>query len=55
MVILVLLPTGCILVILKENIGEGARQRDEEGQSKLTELSSMPKVWRAERKAPSRK
>ena len=28
---------------------------DEEGESKLTELSSTPKVQKAERKAPSRK
>ena len=48
-------------MIIKENVGEGVRQRDEEttmdreGESELTELSSMPKVHRAERKAPSRK
>jgi len=47
-------------LIFKENIGEGARQRDEETtthddrESELTELSSMPKAQRA-RKAPSRK
>src|SRR5882724_1416380 len=54
-------PTGRGPLIFKENIGEGVRQRDEEtttdddGESKLTELLSMPKVRRAERKAPSRK
>ena len=53
MVIPVSLPTGHRPLIIKENVGKGARQRDEE--SELTELSSMPKVWRAERKAPSRK
>jgi len=59
-VILVQSPTVCGPLIFKENIGEGARQRDEETtadddeESKLTELSSMPKVWR-ERKAPLRK
>ena len=52
-------PTGHGPLILKENVGEGARQRDEEttadseGESKLTKLL-MPQVWRA-RKAPSRK
>jgi len=61
MVIHVLSPTGCRLLIIKENIGKGARQRDEEttmyaeGESELTELLSMPKVQRAEKKAPSRK
>jgi len=61
MVIPVLSPTGHGLLILKENVGEGVRQRDKEtttdgeGESELTKLLSMPKVWRAERKAPSRK
>ena len=42
MVIPVQLPTGCGPLILKENVGEGARQRDKEttadgeGESKLT-------------------
>ena len=46
---------------MKENVSKGVRQRDEEttmdgeGESELTELLSMFKVWRAERKAPSRK
>ena len=54
-------PTGCRPLILKENVGEGVRQMDKEttmdgeGESELTELSSMPKVRWAERKAPSRK
>ena len=58
MVIPVFSPTGHGLLIIKENVGEGARQRyeettvDGEGESELTELSSLPKVWRAERKAP---
>ena len=61
MVIPVLSPTGHRPVIIKKNIGEGARQRDEEttadseGESELTELLIMPKVWREEKKAPSRK
>jgi len=61
MVILVFSPTSCGPLIIKENVGEGVRQRDEEttmdgeGESELTELLSMFKVWRAERKAPSRK
>jgi len=61
MVIPVLSPTGHRLVIINENVGKGVRQRDEEttmdgeGESELTELSIMPKVWRAEKKAPSRK
>jgi len=61
MVIPVLFPTGCRPLIVKENIGEGVRQRDEEttadreGESELTKLLSMPKFWRAEKKAPSRK
>ena len=61
MVIPVLSPTDHGLVIVKENIGEGERQRDKEttadseGESELTELLSMPKVQRAERKAPSMK
>jgi len=47
MVILVQSPTGCRQLIIKENVGEGVRQRDEEttvddeGESELTELS-MP-------------
>jgi len=47
MVIPVQSPTGCGQLIIKENVGEGARQRDEEttaddeGESKLTKLS-MP-------------
>ena len=47
MVIPVQSPTGCRQLIIKENVGEGARQRDEEttadneGESELTELS-MP-------------
>ena len=51
----------CGQLVLKENVGEGVRQRDEEttmdydGESELTKLLSMPKVRRAERKAPSRK
>ena len=59
-VILVQSPTIRGTLILKENIGEGVRQRDEEttadndGESELTELLSMLKDWRA-RKAPSRK
>ena len=42
-------------------MGEVLRQRDKEttmdgeGESELNELLSMPKVQRAERKAPSRK
>jgi len=41
---------------IKENLGKGSRQgdedttMDEEGESELTELSSMPKVHRAERR-----
>src|SRR5882724_504355 len=56
MVILVQLPTGHGQLIIKENVGEGTRQRDEEttvddeGESELTELL-MPRIWRA-RKAP---
>jgi len=56
MVIPVQSPTGCGQLIIKENVGEGARQRneettaDDEGESELTELS-MPQVQRA-RKAP---
>jgi len=44
-------------LIIKENLGKGSRRGDEgmtadnEGESKLTELLSMPKVWRVERKA----
>ena len=59
-VILIQSSTICGPLIFKENIGEGARKRDkqttvdDDGESELTELSSMPKVWRA-RKAPSRK
>jgi len=43
------------------NLGKGSRQWDkettvdEEGESKLTKLSSMPKVQRAEKKAPQGK
>jgi len=61
MVIPVIFPTSHRLLIIKENVGEGVRQRDEEtttdgeGESELSELLSMPKVQRAERKAPSRK
>ena len=56
MVIPVQSPTGHGPLIIKENVREGARQRDEEttvddeGESELTELS-MPQVQRA-RKAP---
>src|SRR5882724_2376021 len=59
MVIPVQSPTGCRQLIIKENVGEGARQRDEEttaddeGESELTELS-MPQVQRA-RKAPRKR
>ena len=61
MVIPVISPTSHGLLIIKENVGKGVRQRDEEtttdreGESDLNELSSMPKVRRAERKALSRK
>ena len=61
MVFLVISPTSHRLLIIKENLGEGVRQRDKEttadgeGESELTKLLSMPKVQRAERKAPSMK
>src|SRR5882724_1313022 len=59
MVILVQSPTGHGQMIIKENVGEGARQRDEEttadneGESELTKLS-MPWGWKA-RKAPRKR
>ena len=49
-VIPVLSPNRSGPIIVKENVGEGARQGDEEtttddpGESELTEQSSMPKV-----------
>src|SRR5882724_6006001 len=61
MVILVQSPTGHGQMIIKENVGKGVRQRDEEttmdddGESELTELLGIPKTRRAGRKAPSRK
>ena len=54
----VLMPLVHGEMVIKENLGKGSRQGDEEmtvdeeGESKLTELSSMPKVFRVERKAP---
>ena len=59
-VIPVQLPTIHGPLVFKENVGEGARQRDKETtadndrEGKLTEMSNMPKVQRAG-KAPSRK
>src|SRR5882724_2839833 len=59
MVIPVQSPTAHRQLIIKENVREGARQRDEEttvddeGESELTELS-MPRVQRA-RKAPRKR
>ena len=52
MVILVQSPIEHGQMILKENVGKGARQRDkettadDEGESELTELS-MPQGWKA--------
>src|SRR5882724_13037399 len=60
-VIPVLSPNRSGPIIIKENIGEGARQGDEEttaddpGESELTEQSSVPKVRRAEKKPPLRR
>src|SRR5882724_3332330 len=60
-VIPVLSPNRSGPIVVKENIGEGARQGDEEttaddpGESELTEQSSVPKVRRAEKKPPSRR
>jgi len=59
MVIPVQSSTGHGQLIIKENVGEGARQRDEEttaddeGESELTEMS-MPRVQRA-RNAPRKR
>jgi len=55
-ILLVLIPWVCGEMVIMENLGKGSRQgdkeltMDEEGESELTELSSMPKVHRAERR-----
>jgi len=60
-IMLVLMPQLCGDLFIKENLGKGSSQGDEEtttdgeGESKLTKLLSMPKIWRVERKASTRK
>ena len=54
----VLMPLVHREMVIKENLGKGSRQgdeemtMDEEGESKLTKLLSTLKVLRVERKAP---
>ena len=61
MVILVFSPTGHGPLIIKGNMGERVRQRDEEtttdeeGENDLTELSSMPKVQKVSQSIPRAK
>ena len=60
-VILVQTPQVHRDLIIKENLGKGSRQgdeettMDEEGESELTKLLSLPKVQRVEKKASTRK
>jgi len=60
-VILALIPQLHRDIIIKENLGKGSRQGDEEttmeenGESELTKLSTTPQVPQAMRRKPVRK